>query len=366
MYLHIFTCSNGTQARTGEDSGAANFARRSPWPMINILRTPQVRAAQKALPLARSLTSPTPSPQVRAAQKGVPTGVVYKQNEERLSAVGTRVLEEMLYTRDWAALPAHAAHAKTARALQETADAATAAAPVPPPTAAAAGVCPFPHEQFAAATAATASASTASATAARPSMGANAGADADAAQAALEAAKRRALLEMQQRQEEVLRRQQELGLVPSAEAGRRQPTVAAGAHPAGAGEEEEVEEVVDVFEGISAALVSPPDALAASAAASVAVPAAVPVAAAPAASASTGLALSEVAEAEAFLAALDREAAASGARLAALIARTDEGASPAAAGGEGGEGAWETDYLLLAEEAERWLAQEEEARAAQR
>ena len=60
--------------------------------MINILRTPQVRAAQKALPLARSLTSPTPSPQVRAAQKGVPTGVVYKQNEERLSAVGTRVL----------------------------------------------------------------------------------------------------------------------------------------------------------------------------------------------------------------------------------------------------------------------------------
>lgn len=51
--------------------GAANFARRSPWPMINILRTPQVRAAQK----------------------GVPTGQVYKQNEERLSAVGTTTLE---------------------------------------------------------------------------------------------------------------------------------------------------------------------------------------------------------------------------------------------------------------------------------
>ena len=30
------------QARTGEELGAANFARRSPWPMINILRTPQV------------------------------------------------------------------------------------------------------------------------------------------------------------------------------------------------------------------------------------------------------------------------------------------------------------------------------------
>ena len=51
--------------------GAANFARRAPWPMINILRTPQVRAAQK----------------------GIPTGQVYQQNEERLSEVGTEVLE---------------------------------------------------------------------------------------------------------------------------------------------------------------------------------------------------------------------------------------------------------------------------------
>ena len=60
-----------SQARTGAEMGAANFARRSPWPMINILRTPQVRAAQK----------------------GVPTGQVYKQNEERLTAVGTTTLE---------------------------------------------------------------------------------------------------------------------------------------------------------------------------------------------------------------------------------------------------------------------------------
>lgn len=37
--------------------GAANYARRSPWPMINILRTGQVRAAQK----------------------GIPTGLVYTQ-----------------------------------------------------------------------------------------------------------------------------------------------------------------------------------------------------------------------------------------------------------------------------------------------
>ena len=43
--------------------------------MINILRTPQVKAAQK----------------------GVPTGQVYKQNEERLSAVGTSTLEVIHY-----------------------------------------------------------------------------------------------------------------------------------------------------------------------------------------------------------------------------------------------------------------------------
>lgn len=76
--------------------GAANFARRSPWPMINILRTPQVRAAQK----------------------GVPTGIVYKQNEERLTEIGTNALEEMLYNRHWDDLPAHSAHAKSLRARE--------------------------------------------------------------------------------------------------------------------------------------------------------------------------------------------------------------------------------------------------------
>ena len=43
--------------------------------------------------------------QVRAAQKGVPTGLVYKQNEERLASVGTKVLEGMLYDRKWDDLP---------------------------------------------------------------------------------------------------------------------------------------------------------------------------------------------------------------------------------------------------------------------
>lgn len=66
----------------GERSGmgsAANYARRSPWPMINILRTTQVRAAQK----------------------GIPTGLVYQQNEKTLTKIGTKSLETMLRLRDW-------------------------------------------------------------------------------------------------------------------------------------------------------------------------------------------------------------------------------------------------------------------------
>lgn len=66
----------------GDRSGmgsSANYARRSPWPMINILRTKQVRAAQK----------------------GIPTGLVYQQNEKTLTKIGTKSLEKMLRLRDW-------------------------------------------------------------------------------------------------------------------------------------------------------------------------------------------------------------------------------------------------------------------------
>jgi hypothetical protein len=113
--------------RSGEQMGAANFARRGPWPMVNILRTPQVRAAQK----------------------GIPTGVVYKQNEERLSEVGTLTLERMLYDRNWEGLPAHSAHAKSQRAAKETAEkaamlAAAKAAGVEVTT----GVCPFSQAEL--------------------------------------------------------------------------------------------------------------------------------------------------------------------------------------------------------------------------
>ncbi|KAL9184923.1 hypothetical protein ACHAXT_002700 [Thalassiosira profunda] len=66
----------------GDRSGsglAANYARRSPWPMVNILRTGQVRVAQK----------------------GIPTGLVYQQNEKTLGKIGTAQLEKMLRLRDW-------------------------------------------------------------------------------------------------------------------------------------------------------------------------------------------------------------------------------------------------------------------------
>jgi hypothetical protein len=97
VFFHPKFVFRDGQARSGEEKGAANFARRGPWPMVNILRTPQVRAAQK----------------------GIPTGQVYAQNEERLSRVGTGALERMLYNRDWEGLPSHAHKAKKIREKAE-------------------------------------------------------------------------------------------------------------------------------------------------------------------------------------------------------------------------------------------------------
>ena len=70
--------------RMGDD-GAANYARRSPYPMINLLRTPQVRAAQK----------------------NIPTGSVYTTNENNLELVGPSELQRMLDEGDWAGLEQH-------------------------------------------------------------------------------------------------------------------------------------------------------------------------------------------------------------------------------------------------------------------
>jgi hypothetical protein len=85
----------------GERSGvgaAANYARRSPWPMINILRTKQVRAAQR----------------------GIPTGLVYQQNEKTLTAIGVDKLETMLRLRDWSDIADIKLNRKDMEALRVT------------------------------------------------------------------------------------------------------------------------------------------------------------------------------------------------------------------------------------------------------
>ncbi|GKY91902.1 hypothetical protein MPSEU_000161800 [Mayamaea pseudoterrestris] len=78
VFFHPHWSFRDGDARAGEGQ-AANYARRSPWPMINLLRTTQVRTAQK----------------------GIPTGLVYKQNEKTLSSIGVDKLETMLRLRDW-------------------------------------------------------------------------------------------------------------------------------------------------------------------------------------------------------------------------------------------------------------------------
>ena len=77
--MHRRKSAKSTGDLGGDDSGgAANFARRSPYPMINLLRTPQVRDAQK----------------------GIPTGAVYDVNERNMATVGTETLREMLQARE--------------------------------------------------------------------------------------------------------------------------------------------------------------------------------------------------------------------------------------------------------------------------
>jgi len=66
-----------------------NYARRSPWPIINILR----------------------SPMVQSAQKGIPEGRIFEQNGQRLDAVGSDRLQVMLDSRNWDDLPMYSAFA---------------------------------------------------------------------------------------------------------------------------------------------------------------------------------------------------------------------------------------------------------------
>jgi hypothetical protein len=67
-----------------------NYARRSPWPMVNLLRSPQVKELQKT----------------------VPEGKVFAENKQRLNAVGSDVLQRMLDEKNWDTLPPHSVKAK--------------------------------------------------------------------------------------------------------------------------------------------------------------------------------------------------------------------------------------------------------------
>ncbi|GMI11374.1 hypothetical protein TrRE_jg7965 [Triparma retinervis] len=68
--------------RSAKDGGTFNYARRSPYPMINLLRTQQVRRGQKS----------------------IPTGLVYSQNGNTLKEIGASTLENMLRERNWDAV----------------------------------------------------------------------------------------------------------------------------------------------------------------------------------------------------------------------------------------------------------------------
>ena len=81
---------NFVSGLSSEISKPIDFSRRSPWPIINILRTPHVSAVQS----------------------NVPEGKIYNTNIERLEKVGTTVLQEMLDVQDWSDLPVHSTHAK--------------------------------------------------------------------------------------------------------------------------------------------------------------------------------------------------------------------------------------------------------------
>jgi hypothetical protein len=118
VFFHPQWVFRDGRERIGGDA-AGNFARRSPFPMINILRTPQVcpyRAARQTprnAPIVVPDPPPPPPPQVRIAQRAIPTGLVYRQNEGSLSAVGSAALQRMLVAREWEPLGAFTVNRKS-------------------------------------------------------------------------------------------------------------------------------------------------------------------------------------------------------------------------------------------------------------
>jgi len=80
VFFHpLYAFRDGDSRLDDGDGAAANFARRSPWPMVNVLRTEQVRRGQR----------------------GIPTGLVYKQNARTLGGLGEGELRRMVVERDW-------------------------------------------------------------------------------------------------------------------------------------------------------------------------------------------------------------------------------------------------------------------------
>lgn len=87
--MHILGEVIGTSDEVPEP---ISYSRRSPFPVINILRAPMVRQAQR----------------------GTEQGKVFSDNIDRLNRVGRRNLQRMLDERDWTALPKLSAHHRPA------------------------------------------------------------------------------------------------------------------------------------------------------------------------------------------------------------------------------------------------------------
>jgi len=81
----LFDDEGNVVGSTEDIIAPVSYARRSPWPIVNILR----------------------SPMVKQAQKGFPQGKVFSQNEMRLNEVGVEKLQQMLENKDWSTLPKH-------------------------------------------------------------------------------------------------------------------------------------------------------------------------------------------------------------------------------------------------------------------
>jgi hypothetical protein len=83
--IFLFDENNEIIGTSDEVISPINYARRSPYPVINVLR----------------------SSQVKNLQKNIPSGKIFYGNKEKLDKIGSAVLQEMLDRRDWSGLNLH-------------------------------------------------------------------------------------------------------------------------------------------------------------------------------------------------------------------------------------------------------------------